>query len=203
MKFTNLKSFIAGLIIGTLGITSVFASGIIKSAEFTNTKLMINGEEIRITNPFISVLKSGENNSNLYMPIREVLQKLGYTIQWYENNDSIDIITYINNLDINESKLNSSDKVINLKNRDTFSINEVGNFQANDNQTLTLEINANLINGTVDFILFNPNGQQQELINIGKMNETKTIKLSKGQWSYTCSGTFRGGGICSIIGSVK
>lgn len=205
MRFANIKSFTAGLLVGIFGITSVFASGIIKSAEYTDTKFMINGEEIRLNNPFVSILKSGEKDSSLYMPVREVLQKLGYSVQWYEKNNSVDITTSNNNFNIDENKLNSldSNRVIDLKNRNTFNMSESGNFKAGDNQILTLEINSNLINGTVDFILFNPNGEQQELINIGKMNETRTINLSKGQWSYNCSGMFSGGGNCSIIGILK
>lgn len=203
MKIINIKSFIMGLIIGIVGITSVFGAGIIKSVEYTDCTFMINGEEINLNNPFVSIVKQGESNSNLYMPIREVLQKLGYNVQWYENNNTIDISTSQNPYYVNSKDNITSNKVIDLKNRGTFNMSESGVFQAKDNQVLKLEVNANLINGSVDFVLFNPSGEQQEFITIDNMSETRTINLSKGQWAYSCSGMFRGGGNCHIIGVIQ
>ncbi len=201
MKFSNIKSFISGLVVGAVGITSVFASGVIQSATYNNYNITLNGNTLNITNPLVSIVKQGETTAQTYMPVREILQILGYSVQWYENSKTIDIITpAINSYNINSDIKNV---VINLKNQNTFNMSESGNFYAKDGDKLKLQIKAELINGSVDFILFDPNGVQRKTITIDKMDEEIIIELSKGQWAYNCSGMFRGGGNLILIGTLE
>lgn len=105
MKFKlHLKSLFAGLIIGSMGISSVFASNLlyIKSAQFNKTKIIYNGKELDISStPMISVIKEGETNINNYMPVRSVLEQLGYNVSWDSSKNSI-IVT--DNIIDNNSK---------------------------------------------------------------------------------------------------
>lgn len=91
--------------------------------------------------------------------------------------------------------------VLNLSNnKDQTNLIHSSSFQASDGQVLTLEIKST-IKGTVDLFLFSPSNQEQR-ITIGGNDETKTVSLSQGTWSYNCTGFFDGGNI-SIIGTVK
>lgn len=168
---------------------------------------MVNGENVNIKESFVSVVDG--NNSKLYMPTREILETLGYKIEWYNNINTINII---NNDDFYQSMSDNkneyfnnketTNQIFNLKSN-TFNMSESGQFYAKDNQTLKLEIDADLINGSVDFILFDPVGEEQNPINIVKMKDTVTVELTKGLWSYNCSGRFRGSGHCNIVGILE
>lgn len=201
---SNFKSFIAGIIVGGMCMTA-FAGGIISSAEYKSYDINLNGENVISNAELVSVLEKNSNNMKLYMPVRDVLEELGYTVEWDKNNSTVNIVNSSNYYGKNnyDTKDSASNQVINLKNRNTFNMSESGNFYAKDNQVLKLQIDANLINGSVDFVLFNPDGDEQESINITKINDTKIIELSKGRWAYNCSGMFRGGGECRIIGIIE
>ncbi|MCT4604563.1 MAG: hypothetical protein N4A64_00445 [Marinisporobacter sp.] len=93
MKNFNGKSFICGLLIGTIGITTVFATAGIKSAKYEDVKVIFNGSNIPLKNSLISVVKSGESDAKLYMPANEILEDLGYDVKWNESERSIDILT--------------------------------------------------------------------------------------------------------------
>lgn len=198
-----MKEFIAGLIIGSIGITSVFGASFIKSAEYKSYDISLNGEKISISEPFISVTDTNDS-AKVYMPVREILEALGYTVSLYDKSNTINIVNDKSYYNIEQPPNNESNNVvIDLKNRNTFNMAESGNFYAKDNQTLKLQIDANVINGSVDFTLFNPDGEECDTIHITKMNETKTIELSKGRWAYNCTGMFRGGGECKIVGIIE
>lgn len=82
------------------------------------------------------------------------------------------------------------------------NIAESGSFQAEDHQTLTLTITSDIKGGSVDFFLFDPNGNQQH-ITIGSADITKEIPLEKGIWQYNCSGLFQDGGNITVTGTIQ
>lgn len=93
MKF-SLKSFLAGALAATVGITTVFAAGGIKSAEFNSNKVFFNGNEISLSaQPMISLVKDGETAFSNYMPVRAVLEAMGYEVEWDEDVRAVNIKT--------------------------------------------------------------------------------------------------------------
>lgn len=82
------------------------------------------------------------------------------------------------------------------------NIAESDSFQAENNQTLTLNITSDIKGGSVDLILFAPHGKEQR-ITISSTDTTKEITLEKGTWQYNCSGIFKDGGNVRIVGTIK
>lgn len=104
MKNFNLKSFVSGIIIGTIGITTVFATVGIKSATFNTNKVIFDGVELNLHGgQMISVVRDGEKDASNYMPVRTVLESMGYSVDW----DSIKNAVIINDKK-NESKQNDN-----------------------------------------------------------------------------------------------
>lgn len=92
--------------------------------------------------------------------------------------------------------------VINLANHaNQRNIAESGSFQAENNQTLTLNITSDIKGGSVNLFLFTPDGEEQRII-IGSESMTKEIQLKQGTWNYNCSGMFEDGGSIKIVGSI-
>ena len=94
MKGTNsgfgIKGFIAGLLIGALGITSAFAAGGIKSAEYNANRILFNGKELDLKGrQLISIIGDDEVDTRNYMPVRGVLEALGYTVDWDETTNTV------------------------------------------------------------------------------------------------------------------
>lgn len=88
-----MKKFSLGLLIGILLSSSiiVFGANIIKSAEYNNTNVSINGVVQELENPLVSIIEEGSPNMVNYMPIREILENLGYNVNWIESKNTIDI----------------------------------------------------------------------------------------------------------------
>jgi len=77
------KQFIAGIIVGViLSITfTAVAASKIKSAEYKDWTISYNGQNIPLSSPFIGVVDEEKpNDSVTYMPIRTVLEYLGYIV---------------------------------------------------------------------------------------------------------------------------
>lgn len=91
MKNFNTKSFICGLFIGILSISTVFAAGGIKSANYEDTKVSFNNSVIPLESSLVSIIKEGENVPELYMPTKEILEYLGYKVNYNASQDYIDI----------------------------------------------------------------------------------------------------------------
>lgn len=92
MKFC-FKSFVAGVIISSLGITGVLAASTIKSVEFNSNRVVFEGTEIDMSqSPMLSVVKEGETAINNYMPLRSVLEAIGYEVSWNGESKTV----YIN-----------------------------------------------------------------------------------------------------------
>ncbi len=86
----NIKRLVIGLIIGSsIGITTIFASGVIKSAVFTNSKIYLNNKNIPISNSLASIVKEGSSGALTYAPVRELLENMGYNVNWDSSDSSI------------------------------------------------------------------------------------------------------------------
>ncbi|WP_349670587.1 stalk domain-containing protein [Lacrimispora sp.] len=204
MKKFDVKSLVAGIIIGTMGITTVYAASGIKSAALSNTKITLNGESLPLSKSLISVTMDNEQNESLYIPANELFEKLGYTVNYDGANNTVNLI-----LDKKRSQEIIGDIVTEgnvamnfTNNANQTNIAESGAFRAENNQTLTINITSNIKGGSVDLFLFDPNGKEQK-ITIGSANITKEIALEKGVWKYNCSGVFKDGGNIKVLGEIK
>lgn len=203
MKKIDVKSLAAGVIIGTLGITTAFAATGIKSASLSNMNVTLNGSALPLSKSLISVTMDNEENASLYVPADELFEKLGYTINYDNEKNTIDLITGSSSQSVIDNTVSEGNVVINLTNNiSQKNIAESGSFQAADNQTLVLNIISDIKGGTVDLFLFDPNGKEQH-VTIGSSNLTKEIALEKGIWQYNCSGIFKDGGNIQIVGTVR
>lgn len=202
MKKFDLKSFIAGLLIGTLGITTAYAAAGIKSANLCDIKAALNGSVIPHTHPLISVTLEEEQEAELYLPANEFLTYLGYTLHYDHEKNTVDLIPGSDNFSNVPNHINGN-AVIDLSNNpDQRNIAKSGSFQAENNQTLTLKITSDIKGGSVDFFLFDPDGKEQ-CITIESSDTTKEILLKKGVWKYNCSGIFQDGGNIKIVGTIR
>lgn len=204
MKKFDVKSLVAGIIIGTMGITTVYAATGIKSAALSNTKIMLDGELLPLSKSLISVTMDNEQNESLYIPANELFEKLGYNVNYDGANNSVNLI-----LDKKRSQEIIGDIVTEgnvamnfTNNANQTNIAESGAFRAEKNQTLTINITSDIKGGSVDLFLFDPNGKEQK-ITIGSTNITKEIALEKGVWKYNCSGVFKDGGNIKVLGEIK
>ncbi|WP_432664157.1 hypothetical protein R9X47_26955 [Wukongibacter baidiensis] len=93
MKNFSVKSFVCGLTIGAIGITTVFASGGIKSAKYEDVKVYFNRSIIPLKDPIVAVVKDGEDKAKMYMPLEEILKYLGYKVEPNSLDGSINILT--------------------------------------------------------------------------------------------------------------
>lgn len=204
MKKIDVKSLAAGIIIGTLGITTVFAATGIKSASLNNTKITLNGVSLPFSKSLISVTMDDEQNASLYVPANELFVNLGYAVNYDSEKNTVDLIPDSNiSYETIDDIVSDGNVVINLANNtDQKNIAESGSFQAEDSQTLTLTIISDIQGGSIDLFLFDPNGKEQH-ITIGSANITKEISLEKGKWQYNCSGLFKDGGNVKIVGTIK
>lgn len=204
MKIFDVKSLVAGLIIGTLGITTVFAATGIKSADLSNAKVTLNGVSLPLSKSLISVTMDDEQQASLYVPVDELFVNLGYAVNYDSEKNTVDLIP---NSSISQETVDDivsdGNVVINLANNtEQRNIAESGAFQAEDNQILILNITSDIKGGSVDLFLFDPNGSEQR-ITIGSADMTKEISLAKGKWQYNCSGLFKDGGNIKIVGTIK
>ncbi len=204
MRKFDLKSLAAGFIIGTLGLTTVFGAAGIQSAALSNTKVTLNGALLSLGQPLISVKMDDGQDASLYAPVNEVLEKLGYAVNYDEASNTIDIITeHSKEQEAAGQAAPQGNVVIDLANHPgQRNIAESGSFQAEDGQRLTLEITSDIEGGSVDLFLFDPTGIEQR-ITIESVNMRKTIVLSKGEWKYNCSGIFKEGGNVRIVGMIQ
>lgn len=93
-KIKNAKMFIMGLVIGLLlAGTTVLAASAIASATFNDTRVIFNGEVLELNQPLISVILEGSTNTINYMPVRAVLEAMGYIVDWDGENNAILVST--------------------------------------------------------------------------------------------------------------
>lgn len=204
MKKFDIKSLVAGILIGTTGVTTVFAASNITSASISNMNITFNGTSLSLSKPLLSVAMENEQDESVYAPVNELFVNLGYGVNYDVESNTIDLISQsnISHETIENPQLNGT-TVLNIANHtDQRNIAESGSFQAEDNQSLVINITSDIKGGTVDLFLFNPDGKEQH-ITIGSTDLTKEIALEKGTWQYNCSGMFQNGGNIKIVGTIK
>lgn len=202
MKKFDLKSFAAGLLIGTLGITTAFAATGVLSANVCDTRVTLKGAPLSFDHPLISVTMEDGQDPDLYMPANDLLTSLGYTLHYDNEKNMVDLLP--GNVSLPDAASHGNgDPVIALANHSgQRNIAESGSFQAEDNQILVLEITSDIKGGSVDFFLFDPNGKEQRIV-IESSDIIKEIPLKKGLWKYNCSGIFAEGGNVKITGTIR
>lgn len=90
MNKERYKGMVIGFILCLLLSTGVLtAASAIGSATFNNTAVIFNGEALDLPLPLISVVPEGETNVSNYMPVRGVLEAMGYTVDWDGANNAI------------------------------------------------------------------------------------------------------------------
>jgi len=93
-KLKRIGTLATGIIIGiVLSVaTTVFAAGVIKSAVYNSNKVIFDGEELELAMPLISVTEEETPNSfSNYMPVRAVLEAMGYTVGWDGDTNSVTV----------------------------------------------------------------------------------------------------------------
>lgn len=89
MKFC-FKSFASGAIVATVGVATVFGAGSIQSAAFNANKVTLDGKALDLSSqPMVSVVKDGETAFSNYMPVRGVLEQMGYKVDWDSENSTV------------------------------------------------------------------------------------------------------------------
>lgn len=74
----------------SIGITTVFGAGGIKSALFNTNKVILDGKILNLNGQqMISVVKDGERNASNYMPVRGVLEAMGYKVDWDSSRSAV------------------------------------------------------------------------------------------------------------------
>lgn len=204
MKKLDVKSFTAGMLVGTLGISTAFAAARISSANLSDTTITLNGIPIVFNKPLISVTVDDESSSSLYAPADEAFDKLGYQVCYDSEKNLINLIPGNgNSQEVISSGSSEGNVVMNLANHaNQLNIAESGSFQAESNQTLTISVTSDIKGGAVDLFLFDPSGNEQR-ITIESSNMIREIPLEKGTWQYNCSGIFKEGGNVRIVGTIK
>lgn len=204
MKRFDMKSLVAGVILGTLGVTTVFAATGIQSAVLSSTQVTLKGASLPLDRSLISVTMENEQNASLYVPANELLEKLGYTVLYDGGKDTIDLIPDDHSSQgVVGSMVSEGNVVMDLANHaDQKNIAESGSFQAEDGQTLILTVTSDTKGGEVNLFLFDPDGKEQR-ITIGAANISKEIALKKGIWQYNCSGLFVDGGNVRVVGVIR
>lgn len=192
MRRFDFKSAAAGFLVGAAVISAAFAAGGIQSATASQAKVVLDGVQVRLKNPLVSVVMEGEKNASLYMPVRELLEYAGYTVTWNGAEQTVELTS--------AQKTADSGTVFTLTNQNGNQMAASGSFQAAEGQTLKLKITSDIKGGTVDFFLFDPSGKEQR-ITIGSEDRTKEISLSGGTWAYNCSGKFHSGSL-KIVGTI-
>ena len=145
-----------------------------------------------------------EQNASLYVPADELFEKLGYTVNYDSAKNTVNLVYGDNRShEAAVGSISDGNVVMNLSNHtNQKNIAESGSFQAENNQTLTLNITSDIKGGSVALILFDPHGKEQR-ITIGATDTTTEITLEKGTWQYNCSGIFKDGGNVRIVGVIK
>ncbi len=164
-----MKKFIMGLFTGlAITTTAVFGSNLIKSAEYNTSKIVFDGVELDTAGqPMVSIQEEGVSGTKNYMPVRSVLEQMGYNVTWDGTNNTVIIksTSNINNTDsVNtEDKTNnviadvSKDNIYNINEKivftdnteikilNTYTTDSAGTFSADDGETfyaMEMEVTA-------------------------------------------------------------
>lgn len=194
MKKFDVKSALAGFLVGAAVIGTTFAAGSgIQSAVFNTTKVALDGTLIPLKSALISVTLDGQNNSSNYMPLRELLETLGYTVEWDGTANTVNLYS-----PKDAPAVTGGDKVISINTTLTgnHNISESGAFEAKDGQSLSFKISSGIKGGSVDIFFFSPSGEEHRITltpDTETENILKNMPLSAGTWAYNCTGFFESG----------
>lgn len=87
----NLKKQIGAISLVTImSASAVFGATQIKKAEYNTNNITYNGKELALENQMVSIYENDDYFSN-YMPVREVLEELGYEVNWNDSTDTVEI----------------------------------------------------------------------------------------------------------------
>lgn len=201
MKKFDVKSMLAGFFVGIAVIGTTFAAGSgIQSAVFNTTKVTLDGNVIPLQSSLISITLDGQKNASNYMPLRELLESLGYAVEWDGTTDTVKLSS-----PKEIPTVAGGDRIIDINTTYTGNKNiaKSGSFEAKDGQSLSFKISSDIKDGSVDIFLFSPSGEEQRITldpTTGSM--LKDIPLSAGTWAYNCTGFFERGSVY-ILGTIK
>ena len=89
MKSKLFTTYLAGIMTAVLLMSVVMATGVIKNVEFNSNKVILNGNNLELSEQMISVTKEGEDGFRNYMPVRAVLEAMGYNVDWDNATNSV------------------------------------------------------------------------------------------------------------------
>lgn len=180
MKKFDLKSIVCGILIGVLGVTTVIASSGIKSAEFKDYKLILNGTEVALSQPIISVIKEGTYDEVNYIPMRDVADIMGLDLGINIDTNSIILNGNVNsNPKLKENITNKKNNLLNTteskSKRLEFYIEDKGKYINNEDWSAYI---------TNDEVYFNPRAL---IINLGSdtLPDLKKYNLYFESWERT------------------
>lgn len=175
MKMFEAKSFVAGVLVGALGLTTAFGATGIKSAGLNDMTITLKGASLSLDRSLVWVTMNDEENPSLYVPADEVFEKLGYGVHYDNVRKTVDLIPgEVGSREIAGDVAAQGKVVLNLANHaGQKNIAESGSFQA------------------------------EQHITIGSGDLSKEIPLEKGTWMYNCSGLFKDGGNVKIVGTLR
>lgn len=107
IKF-DVKSIILGLVIGVIGVSIVFV-GLggktvaisekeavavteekkIRSAAINNDKVYFNGNDIKLKKTLVTIVKDGDTEPQLYMPVDELMEYIHFKVEWNRNDNAV------------------------------------------------------------------------------------------------------------------
>lgn len=181
MKRFNLKSFLWGIIVASICITTVLAARQIKLAKFSNAEIILDNSIIQLKNPLVVIGRGWKKDSQLYIPIEELLGHLGYMVNWNSNDNTVNLT----NTNIEDKNIRVYDHGIGengkfITNEDYYNLNEgevlVFNlYRINDGnmvdgvykerQDLDLKIQIKNPTGTIESeIVINLNDPQKSIV---------------------------------------
>ena len=85
------RTMITVFIISVMLFSTVYASNGIKAASYSASKVYLYDLEIPLENKLLSIVPEGSENADTYMPVRELLEILGYNVIWNDVDKSITI----------------------------------------------------------------------------------------------------------------
>ena len=123
--------------------------------------------------------------------ILQTIKNCSYVMAWDEDDKASDSLIKFT---INNGSQNS--------------VTQSGMFSTDSGKKLTLTVTSDIMDGVVDFFLFDPNGKEQKFTFGGTFGEasglpiTREFTITPGTWSYNCTGFFKSGSF-NLVGSVS
>jgi len=84
-KKTALMIFIISIML----FSTAYASNGIKSASYSASKVYFYDMEVPLENKLVSIVPEGGESASTYMPVRELMEMLGYNVIWNDSDKSI------------------------------------------------------------------------------------------------------------------